>query len=68
MECGQVKKANSICSISLQEFLEIVYRRENWGQGKIPSGKAGTYSKTHANIHNVYIQTEEYWGGCQGQV
>ena len=67
MECGQVKKANSICSISLQEFLEIVYRRKTGGRVRFQAGKLG-HTPTHANIHNVYIQGEEYWGRCQGQV
>ena len=45
-----MRGASSICSISCQAFLKIVYIRESWNT-----------LQTHANIHNVYMEGKEYW-------
>ena len=42
-------------------------QEETGGRVRFQAGKLG-HTPTHANIHNVYIQGEEYWGRCQGQV
>ena len=68
MECGQVREADSICSIFITGIFRNCLQEGELGKVRFQAGKLGHTPKLMPKFIMFIFKAEEYWGGCQGQV